>query len=172
MLRLMIALGALVALEAPALACACLGPQDAKQKREWARDIVKNAVAIAEVEQIEDMDLSSMRPELYRVHKVLVGKAPKTFRLYRRFEQWKGGLVNVDITDCEASPNAGERKVVVLYDPKNFEANLKYYSAEERAKVAKGDLDIWSMCEKLFFELGGGMALALEEARKLGKLAN
>ena len=172
MRRLLFGLLLALAVEGSAMACACIGPQGAAQKREWARQIVKEAVAVAEVEQVEELDLGAMRPEVYRVHKVLVGKAPATFRLYRRFQKSDGGLVMIDMSDCDAHPEPGKREVVVLHDPRKFEADLKYHSAEERAKIARGDLDMWSMCERLFFELEGGLELVLDEARKLGKLGN
>ena len=169
MRNLLLGLALLLGVEATAQACACVGSGDDQQKREWARQIALDAVAVAEVEQVEEMDLGAMRPERYRVHRILAGEAPATFLLYRRFQKSPGGVVDVPMDDCDASPGSGERRIVVLYDPKRHEVNLQYHSAEERAVIPRGDLDMMSMCERLFLDQDGGLDLVLEEARKLGK---
>ncbi|QNM83768.1 hypothetical protein H8M03_05460 [Sphingomonas sabuli] len=173
MMRWMLAgLISLFALPGAAQACVCLGPQTEEQKRDFARAIAERAVAVAEVEQIADMDAATMTPERYRVIRLLAGQAPATFHEYRRFASLgEGSVVTTSYSDCDAGPAAGERAVVVLFSPQEIEANPADYAAEERFMTGRGDMLMWSMCEKLFAEQQGGLALILDEARKLGKAA-
>ena len=141
------AIAAIFAAEA-AIACVCIAPQTVAEKREMAARIASEAAAVAEIEQVEPMDSQAMRAELYRVHKVHVGKAPREFRLKREFERGGDGGVTMTMTSCDVIPPPGERTTVVLY-----------------ASSTPGAYRIGGTCDHLFITSPGAVELVREAAR-------
>lgn len=86
---------------APALACVCMPPRSDEQKREMAARIARDAIAIADVEQVG----ASGEATAYRVLAVHVGRAPATV------QSDNSALT----TSCDTIPAVGERTTVVLY---------------------------------------------------------
>ena len=177
MRKFVIALLAAAALEAPALACSCLGPIGKEQERQFAREMARNIVALAEVTQIEPMSSQAMRPERFRVLHVIVGHAPKTFYAATEFNRHSSGLVTVLMDTCDAAPGPGERRVVALYPPRRKgDTGLPLSNREIRSRIAaarKGrTLEIGSMCTHLFLQSEGVVDLVREEAQKLGRRVN
>jgi hypothetical protein len=175
--KLLIGLCALATVEAPALACFCAGPFGEQQKREFAHSMARNVVALAEVIQIEEMDLGSMRPERYRVLRTIVGKAPVTFFAATDFERHSSGLVAVPMSDCDASPGEGERRIVALYPPRQQgDTGMPLSDRENRARIAaarkEGTLEFGSMCDHLFLNTKGVVELVRREAGKLRRSVN
>jgi hypothetical protein len=161
-------------LEGAAQACSCLGPQGDAGKREWARNIVQGAIAVAEVELIADIDVAAMRGERYRVTRLYAGKAPTTFYLERHFRKGPSGLIQWGPdTTCDDFPGAGERRVVVLYDPRPYSGRTGCAAMRKRAAGSPpAAYEFGNTCQRLFIEQDGGLELIREEARKLRKLVD
>ena len=177
MRRWLIGLFALAAAEAPALACFCVGPYGEWQTREFASGMARSVVALAEVIQVEKMDLGAMRPERYRVLRSIVGDAPDTFFAATEFERHSSGIVTTPMSDCDAAPGEGERRIVALYPPrKEGDTGLPLPDRENRSRIAAArkerTLEFGSMCDHLFLNTKGVVELVREEARKLGRSVN
>ena len=149
MKNLILAGAALVAIETAAIACVCVGPLTAEERREAASRIAAQAVAIAEVELAEPLDHKSMRPELYRVRQVHVGSAPAQFRLERDFTRSADGKVLMRMTSCDVTPPEGKPMTVVLYP-----------------SATAGSYRIGGTCDHLFINSPGAVALVREAARR------
>jgi hypothetical protein len=120
------------------------------------------------------MELGAMRPERYRVLRSLVGHAPPTFFAATEFERHSSGIVTTPMSDCDAAPGEGERRVVALYPPrKKDDSGLPLPDGENRARIAaarkEGTLEFGSMCDHLFLNTNGVIELVRDEARKLGR---
>jgi hypothetical protein len=151
---------AALGIEGAAIACSCaMGAINEAGKRRIAADIATRAEAVVEAVQIEDMDIGAMRPELYRVVKVHVGKAPAQFRGERHFSRSEGGLVDVGIDTCDAAPGRDEPRLVVLYRP----------NATPGPNESDPSFGLSDMCEYLFLTADDGLRLVKQEARKRGR---
>ena len=159
MRNVLLALGLAFALESAAQACSCLGPQDVQQKREWARNMLKVAIAVVEVERIADPDSEAASGERYRVVRRYVGKAPATFSVDGSGPE----------TTCDDVLQPGERKIVFLYDPRPYRQGIGGAALRKRAADSPPSNYLFGgMCQRLFIDQAGNLQLILEEARKLG----
>ena len=106
MRRLLVACILLVAAETAALACSCLAPPSpwSPQARTFAREAVRNAVAIVEVEALSGYDLRRSRGERVRLLRARFGRAPETFEIERS-----------EFTSCDVVLEAGNRRTIILY---------------------------------------------------------
>ena len=144
---------ALLGVAGPALACVCMEPTTAEEKREIAARIAAEAVAVVDVEQVAAMDQRAMRGETYRVLAVHVGKAPAQFEMARGFERASDGQTVMVMTSCDTIPPPGTRTTAVLY-----------------AGDRPGRFRFGGTCEHLFVNLPGGIDLIRAElARRGGK---
>ena len=161
MRKLLLALALALVFEGAAQACSCVAAQSEGQKREWARDMLNRAIAVVEVEPIEDG--KATRGERYRVTRVYAGKAPSTFRVDRSGPE----------STCADFPGAGQRKVVFLYDPRPYRAGTGGAAIRARARKSPPSTYIFGgMCQRLFIDQAGVLHLIREEARKLGLAAS
>lgn len=142
MRHVLIGLALVAAAETAALACSCLAPATPAQSRPMAREAVREAVAIAEVQV-----LSGYRPggagERVRVRKLLWGKAPGAFRIER------SGFASSASCDLLLVP--GQRKRLILYpaaDPR------------QRGRAFR----MQSLCSDYLLD-GRFLAVTLQEAR-------
>ena len=151
MRNLLIAM-ALLGAATPALACMCLEPTTAEQKREFAVKIAAKAAAVVDVEQIAPMNHSAMRGETYRVVAVHYGSAPAKFEMERRFSRDEQGQVGLVTTSCDVAPGPKERATVILF-PTN---------APNRFRFGR-------TCDHLFVNMPGALDLIRTEAAKLAQ---
>jgi hypothetical protein len=159
MRKLILALVLGLAIEGTAHACSCVAGQSDQQKRQWARDMVNRAVAVVEVEYVND---ANGRGDRYRVTRVYAGNAPATFRVDRTGPE----------STCDDFPGPGERKVVFLYDPRPYPAGVGGAAIRTRAaKSPPSNYIFGGMCQRLFIDQAGNLQLIREEARKLGLAA-
>lgn len=165
--RIAIAVAALILAEGSAIACMCVPLTDEEQKRQFASQIASEAVAVAEVVQVEPMDQEAMRSELYRVLRVHFGEAPESFRLARQMESGPGGEVVTVATSCDVAPEPGERTLVALYAPGESDSDASCSSLPQEESAAAKSLAIGSICDQMFLKSEGALDLIREEARKL-----
>ena len=172
--KILLALALGLAIEGAAQACECTLLHGDRQKREWAREILKTAIAVVEVERIADMDVKAMRGERYRVTRLYSGKAPSTFHVERHFRRtWWGRVDWEPESSCDDFPGAGVHRVVILYDPRPYSTGMGGAAIRKRAAVSPPSTYTFSgMCEQLFMEQAGGLRLLREEAQKLGLTAS
>ena len=141
MRRLLLALSLFVALEAAALACSCIAPGTPEESRVHARQAVRRAVAIVEVEV-----LSEYRPggegELVRVRRLLWGEAPPELRLARR--------EFASSASCDLLLTRGQRKLLIL------------------SPAPDGRFVMQSLCSDFLLSDRGYLDVTLEEARRRG----
>ena len=109
MRRLLVACILLVAAETAALACSCLAPPSpwTPQARTFAREAVRNAVAIVDVEVLSAYDQRRGRGERVRVTRTQYGRAPDVFEI-ERGPMARGAA-------CDLLLDAGQRRTVILY---------------------------------------------------------
>lgn len=177
MRKVIVTLAAIVAFQAPALACSCAGPIGREQQREFAQEMARKVVALAEVTQIEPMNMHAMRPERFRVLRVIVGEAPEAFFAVTEFNRHSSGLVTVPMSSCDAAPGPGEHRIVALYAPSNAgDTGLPLPDCEIASRNAaartSGTLEIGGMCTHLFLHSKGVIDLVRVEARRLGRRVN
>ena len=127
------------AAESAALACSCIAPGTPEESRDLAREVVRKAVAIAEVEV-----LSEYRPdgegERVRVVRTLWGEAPSEFRLARPDF--------ASSASCDLLLEAGQRKILIL-------------SPAEGGRFA-----MQSLCSDFLVSDRGFLDVTLDEARR------
>ena len=165
--RIAIGIAAMVAAEGAAMACVCVPFTEDEQRRQFARQIASEAVAVAEVVQVEPMNQEAMRPELYRVLRVHVGEAPESFRLARQMERGAGGEVITMATSCDVVPGPGERTIVALYARGDSASTENCSTLPHDDTAAAKSLAIGGTCDHLFLQSEGAVDLIREEARKL-----
>ena len=139
MRHLLLAVLLVAAAETAALACSCMAPGEPEESRAFAREAVRNAVAIAEIEVVSDY-----RPggpgERVRLRRLLWGEAPPEFELQRR--------EFASSASCDLLLDRGQRKVVILSPGRN------------------GRFVIQSLCSD-FLVSDDYLDITLEEARRL-----
>jgi len=130
--------------EGAALACSCLAPGTPEDSRVFAREAVRNAVAIVEVDV-----LSEYRPggegELVRVVRTLWGEAPRDVRLAR--SEFASGA------SCDLLLAAGQRKLLIL------------------SRGQGGRFVMQNLCSDFLLGDGGYLDVTLDEARRRGNPA-
>ncbi|TFI59386.1 hypothetical protein E2493_04090 [Sphingomonas parva] len=141
----------ILAAEGTALACSCLRPGTPEQSRSHAREAVKRAVAIVQAEV-----LSEYRPggpgERVRVDKVLWGESPAELRIARG--EFASGA------SCDLLLGAGQRKVLILYDPGDAPHRL------DDRRAPAGSYAIQSSCSDYLVSEDEFLAVTLDEARR------
>lgn len=145
MRKLLLSLGVILDLEAAALACSCIAPGSPEASRTMARDAVRNAVAVVEVDV-----LSEYRPggpgELVRLRRTLFGKSPQTFRIQRSDF--------ASSASCDLLLTKGQRKVLILSRPAgNRSTNQRF--------------QIQSLCSD-YLTSTSHLSVRLQEARRRG----
>jgi hypothetical protein len=100
----------LVAAEGVALACSCIAPGKPEEARATAREVVKEAVAIVEVQVLSGYDERWRKGERVEVRRTLFGRAPATFHVFRYGRPSSAA--------CGLELKKGERRVLILYRPK------------------------------------------------------
>lgn len=108
MRKLPILLALVLGLEAAALACSCVPPESPQASRAAAREAVRNAVAIVEVDVLSEYRHGGPG-ELVRVRRALYGTAPKTFRIQRSSF--------ASSASCDQLLTKGQRKMLILSRP-------------------------------------------------------
>jgi hypothetical protein len=140
----LIGLALALAAETAALACSCIAPGTPAESRPMAREFVKAAVAIVEVQA-----LSEYRPggagERVRVRRTLWGKAPKEFRIERR--------EHASSASCDLLLGKGQRKLLILYPARNPRQRGRQFGMQ-------------SLCSDYLLSDRGFLQVTLEEARR------
>jgi hypothetical protein len=114
-----IVLALAVAAETAALACSCAAPGTAAESRVAAREAVRGAVAIVQVEVLAGYDQQRRRGEQLRVKRTLFGRAPATVELYRPSAPSSAG--------CDLELGRSQRRVLILYPaPGGFFSGRRY----------------------------------------------
>jgi hypothetical protein len=139
-----IAAALIAAIEGVALACSCIAPGTPEETRGMARETVRQAVAIVDVQVLSDYDERMRQGERVQVRRTLFGRAPASFRVYRR------GAPNS--AACELELNKGERRVLILYRPK-------------RASWLASDYAVHNLCSD-YLVRQPYLPITLQEARR------
>ena len=132
----------IAAAETAALACSCIAPGTPEQSRGLARDAVRNAIAIVEVDVISGYRLGSIGEQV-RVRRVLWGRAPHDFGIERR--------AFASSASCDLLLAQGQRKVLILYP-----------AATGRHRR----FTIQNLCSDFLVSNRGHLAVTLQEARR------
>ena len=144
MRKLLSGLLLILAAESAALACSCIAPPGPEESRRFARDAVRHAVAIVEVDV-----LSEYRPgglgEQVRLRRLLWGSAPRDFRIAR------GGFASS--ASCDLLLRRGRRKMLILYPPAGDRRRGPHFA-------------IQSLCSDFLLSERGYLAVTLQEARR------
>jgi hypothetical protein len=130
------------AAEGAALACSCIAPGTPEQSRGLARDAVRNAIAIVEVEVVSGYRPGSIGEEV-RVRRLLWGRAPNSFGIERRAIPSSAA--------CDLLLTTGQRKVLILYPAA---------TGRHRRFV------IQNSCSDFLVNTRGHLAVTLQEARR------
>jgi hypothetical protein len=144
MRKLALGLLLLAAAETAALACSCIAPGTPEQSRSIAREAVKSAVAIVEVQALSGYRQGGAG-ERVRVRKILWGKAPAEFRIERSSF--------ASSASCDLLLTPGQRKVLIL-EPAT--------KPRERGRVFR----MQSLCSDYLTSDRGFLQVTLEEARR------
>jgi hypothetical protein len=119
MRRRLLALLILAAAEGPALACSCIRPPtDPAQQRIHAREVVRGALALVEVELVSPYDPRLGRGERLRVRRTLAGQAPAVFEIERNHPP--------SSASCDVGFERGGRTWLVLYAPQMRGKTVRY----------------------------------------------
>jgi hypothetical protein len=97
----------LLLIESAALACSCAEPADVAEARKFAREVVRGAAAVVEVDVLSNYDSKRRTGEEVRVRRVLAGRAPNVFRLHRPAPPSSAA--------CHLELERGQRRVLVVY---------------------------------------------------------
>jgi hypothetical protein len=142
--KLLLGLMLILGFEAVALACSCAAPESPAKSRAMARQVVRNAVAIVEVDVLSEYRPGG-RGELVRLRRTLFGEAPKTFRIER-------GPFASDAS-CDLLLRKGQRKVLILSRPAgNFLTGQRF--------------QMQSLCSDYLTSGRGYLSVTLQEARR------
>ena len=142
MRKLLLGILLVAAADGAALACSCIAPGTPEQSRGLARDAVRNAIAIVEVEVLSGYRPGSIGEEV-RVRNVLWGRAPSSFGIERR--------AMPSSASCDLLLTTGQRKVLILYPAA---------TGRHRRFV------IQSTCADFLVNSRGHLAVTLQEARR------
>jgi hypothetical protein len=129
----------IAAVETAALACSCIAPGTPEDSRIFAREAVRNAVAIVEVEALTEYSPGG-DGELVQVDRVLWGEAPRQLRLAR------SGFASS--ASCDLLLARGQRKVLIL------------------SRAEGGRYAMQSLCSDFLVGDRGFLDVTLEEARR------
>ena len=140
MAKLLIALLLVLGFEAAAWACSCVPPAPPEQSRQAARETVKGAVAIVDVQALSDFQFESGRGERVRVLRTRWGRAPKQFEIQRR--------PSASSASCDLILAKGQRKTLILYP------------------AGRGRFRIQSLCSDYLVGTPGHLAVTLQEASR------
>jgi hypothetical protein len=140
----LIGLALAVGAETAALACSCGGPETPAESRPTAREFVKKAVAIVEVQALSGYHPSGVG-ERVRVRRTLWGKAPKEFQIERQ--------EGADSASCDLLLGKGRRKLLILYPAQ--------YPRQPGRQFGMQDL-----CSDYLLSDRGFLKVVLEEARR------
>lgn len=144
MRNLLLGLGLVLGLEAAVNACSCTAPEPPEASRLLAREVVRNAVAIVEVDVLSEYRPGG-RGELVRLRRILFGKAPKNFRIRR-------GPLASDAS-CDLLLRKGQRKVLILSKPAG-------------SRFTEEGFRIQSLCSDYLTSDRGYLSVTLQEARR------
>ena len=134
-------LGLIAAVDSAALACSCIAPGSPEDSRDFAREAVRNAVAIVEVEALSEYGPGG-DGELVRVDRVLWGEAPGRLRLARS--------EFASSASCDLLLARGQRKILIL------------------SPAEGGGFAMQCLCSDFLVSDRGFLDVTLEEARRRG----
>ena len=132
------------AAEGAALACSCVAPGTPEESRGFAREAVRNAVAIVEVDVLSEYGPGG-EGERVRVVRTLWGEAPGEVRLAR--SEFAGG------SSCDLRLARGQRKRLIL------------------SRGQDGRFVMQNLCSDFLLGDGGYLDVTLDEARRRGGAA-
>ena len=112
------AIGFLLLAEGAALACSCAEPADTAEARRHAREVLRGAAAVVEVDVLSDYDEKRRAGEEVRVRRLLAGRAPAVFRLHRPAPP--------NSAACHLELARGERRVLVIYPARSWRGGREY----------------------------------------------
>jgi hypothetical protein len=107
MKSIVLAVVAIVAVEAAALACSCIDTDDPAELKRYAAETAERAIALVEVEVVSPYNHSTGAGEVMRVVRTLAGDAPATFRIPRA--NFPSGA------SCDEEYRQGQRDELILY---------------------------------------------------------
>lgn len=139
MAKLLIGLLLLLGLEAGAWACSCVPTGPAEQSRQEAREALKGAVAIVEVDVLSEHQFGRASGERVRVRRTLFGRAPRQFEIARR--------PSASSASCDLLLAKGQRKTVILYP------------------AGRARFRIQTLCSDYLVGAPSHLAITLQEAR-------
>ncbi len=134
----------IAAAESAALACSCIAPGTPGASRAFAREAVRNAVAIVEVDVLSEYSPGG-DGELVRVVRTLWGEAPREVRLARS--------EFASSASCDLLLSRGQRKLLIL------------------SRAAGGRFVMQNLCSDFLLGDGGYLDVTLDEARRRGGAA-
>jgi hypothetical protein len=132
------------AAETAALACSCGRPKTPAETRPMAREVVKAAVAIVEVQALSGYQPGGVG-ERVRVRRTLWGKAPKEFQIERQ--------EGADSASCDLLLGKGERKLLILYPARDPRQRGRQFGMQ-------------GVCSDYLLRDRGFLQVTLEEARR------
>jgi len=144
MRKVLLGLSLILSLEAAAIACSCVAPGTPKASRAAAREVVRNAVAVVEVDVLSEYRRGG-QGELVRLRRTLFGTAPKAFRIQR-------GPFESD-SSCFLPLRKGQRKVLILSKPTGN-------------RIIGQRFQMQSLCSDYLTSDRGYLAVTLQEARR------
>ena len=170
-----------------ALACSCVAPDDVPlaERRAEARRIAVGASFVGEVVVESGIDERRARGEVLRPIKRYLGAGRPRFQIERRFGPGGPAGRLLDMSDsCDVEFGAGTRTAMILFSAnrrwQEDEAVARLLDAGERGRAIAAIRAIHarrptlyhsvSLCSALMLR-PENIALILEEARKLGRVA-
>jgi hypothetical protein len=119
MRRFLLPLLLLVAAETSALACSCMmPPTDPAQRRSFAREAARGALALVEVELAAPYGERLGQGERLWVRRTLAGRAPAAFEVERHHPP--------SSASCDVEFRRGARTLVLLYAPRMRGRAIRY----------------------------------------------
>lgn len=144
MRKFLIGLSLILGVEAAALACSCMAPESPEKSRPIAREVVKTAIAIVEVDVLSEYRMGGPG-ERVRLRRTLFGTAPKTFTIDRG--------PSASSASCDLLLNKGQRKVLILSKPAGN-------------RLTGHRFRIQNLCSDYLTSDRGYLAVTLQEARR------
>ena len=187
MRKVLLALVAAFAFQGAAQACSCSPAETDAEKREQARRIAVNAIAIVEVEPVMPADMKHGIGETYRIVKIEAGQAKLgEIRMARTFGiDQQSGQPWMLATSCDVFPDRHQRVMLIRtgYQPENGGDIAPIYVTPGKpcgqvlpltdaptARQSNGMLPVYSFggtCDDYALSQPGMVELIRKEARRL-----
>jgi hypothetical protein len=187
MRKILFAVVAAFAFHGVAQACSCSPAESEAEKREQARRIAMNAIAIVEVEPVTPADMKRGIGEIYRIVKVEAGEATLgQIRMARTFGiDQQTGQRWMSATSCDVFPDRRQRVVLMRtgYQPEDGGDIAPIYTTPGKpcgqvlpvkdapaGRESGGMVPVYSFggtCDDYALSQPGMMELIRDEARRL-----